>query len=281
MTEPEAPPLDVDAELDRIYQLPATAFVAERNKVAQSLRKSGNGEEAARIARLPRPAPVAWLINQLHFRDRPCLDTLLEAGAELRHAQESAASAAEFTERQREHQRTLRAAMESAWSFAAAGGLTRTPVLQRRLELNLSLLSAADTALPAPPGRMSAELQPLGFDALGHVAAPQPRTEPKRKSKPEDAERLKQLDELKGAVDAADKDVRPLEREAERCRAHHDRAVRDVEEAERRAEAARTVRDDAGRATEAASERLSAARQALDQARRKLEEQSRHPSPGF
>ncbi|MEA2311802.1 MAG: hypothetical protein QOE28_1770, partial [Solirubrobacteraceae bacterium] len=73
---------DAAAEL---YGLPLDGFVAARDARAKALRKDGDRESAAAVAKLQKPSRVAAEVNRL-ARDGH-LDALLKAGAKLRAAQ--------------------------------------------------------------------------------------------------------------------------------------------------------------------------------------------------
>jgi hypothetical protein len=262
--------VELEAELDRLYQVLPNAFVAERNKLARVLRASGDREAAERISRLTRPSPVAWVVNQLHFREPACIDALREAGNALRKAQESAAGNDEYTASKRTHQQSLRSAMDRVAPLAEEGGIKATVEVKRRIEATLTLLSAAQDGVDPPPGRMSAELSPLGFDALSEVATTAP---PGRREAPkalQDAELSKKIEGVKASLDAAERELRRLEHEAKLARAKHERATRDAEDAERRADEARRSRDDARRETDEATDRFDTARRDVEAARREL-----------
>jgi hypothetical protein len=258
---------DLEADLDRLYGGKAATFVAERNGIAKALRAAGDRTAAAEIAALPRPTPVAWAINQLHFHAKDVLDALRAAGLELRRAQEAALPAEEFAERKRGHQKAVSAATERALAFVEEDGQTPNAGLKRRLEMTLNLFSAAAEDVTPPPGRMSAELEPLGFDALTTVAKAAPRPPPKRAATPEEAEVEKRLASVKAAFDAAEREVRRLEGEAKAARATATRVERDCVEAEERAELARRSRDEARNRAEEAEARVEAARKQVEDAR--------------
>ena len=74
----------VDEAADRLYGLPFEDFIPERDARARELRKAGEKEAAAEVAKLPKPGQVAWAANQLA---RGGADELLEAGEALREAQ--------------------------------------------------------------------------------------------------------------------------------------------------------------------------------------------------
>jgi chromosome segregation ATPase len=75
----------VEDAADRLYGLPLEDFTRERDANARELRKAGEKEAAARVAKLPKPSQVAGVVNRLAREGR--LATLLEAGAALREAQ--------------------------------------------------------------------------------------------------------------------------------------------------------------------------------------------------
>jgi hypothetical protein len=74
----------VEEAADRLYGLPLEDFVAERTAAVKALRKEGDKESAAAVAKLPKPSQVAWVANQL---GRAGADDLLAAGEAMREAQ--------------------------------------------------------------------------------------------------------------------------------------------------------------------------------------------------
>ena len=77
-----ADPLEEAA--DRLYGLPFDDFIAERDATAKRLRKEGEKDAAAAVAKLPKPSQVAWVANQL---GRAGAGDLLAAGDAIRDAQ--------------------------------------------------------------------------------------------------------------------------------------------------------------------------------------------------
>jgi hypothetical protein len=74
----------VETAAERLYGLPLEDFIPERGAAAKALRKEGEKEAAAAVAKLPKPSQVAWVANQLA---REGADDLLDAGRALRDAQ--------------------------------------------------------------------------------------------------------------------------------------------------------------------------------------------------
>ncbi|HWK27816.1 MAG TPA: hypothetical protein VNS09_14730 [Solirubrobacter sp.] len=73
-----------------LYALPLEQFVPARDALARQLRKAGDREAAARVAKLTKPTPAAWTANQLAREHPELISALLEAGAALREAQDAA-----------------------------------------------------------------------------------------------------------------------------------------------------------------------------------------------
>ena len=74
----------VGTAAERLYGLPLEDFIAERGATAKALRKDGDKESAAAVAKLPKPSQVAWVANQL---GRAGAGDLLAAGDAMREAQ--------------------------------------------------------------------------------------------------------------------------------------------------------------------------------------------------
>lgn len=76
--------------VDELYGLDPNDFVAARNDLVKRLKKAGDKVLAAEVAKLKRPAPAAWAVNQLARRHRHELEELVRLGAVLRDAQDRA-----------------------------------------------------------------------------------------------------------------------------------------------------------------------------------------------
>src|SRR5918992_1894792 len=71
--------MSMDADLDRLYQVPPAEFIAERNALAKRA-----GERAAEIRALPKPTQAVWAVNQLHWRHPEIYRALIENAENLR-----------------------------------------------------------------------------------------------------------------------------------------------------------------------------------------------------
>ena len=101
-----------------LYGLDPDQFTAARNALAKQLRTDGDKAEAALVAKLRRPPATAWALNRV-VRERPgVVDAVLDAGADLRVATESALEG--DASRLRTAQAWERRAVDNAASAAAA-----------------------------------------------------------------------------------------------------------------------------------------------------------------
>ena len=162
-----------EAELDALFQLPPAEMVEARNALAARLKKSGARDTATLVKALKRPAPAAWAINQVFFRERACLESAraevvrvreLQATDGVDRQQLAAAVAAQRT--------ALQAVVDAALRYCAAAGLPTGTQQERRVFATVQgwLGGNGEEA----PGRMTRELEPSGFEGLGLLAAPAP-----------------------------------------------------------------------------------------------------------
>ncbi len=162
--------IDLEAELDQLYGLPAAEFVAARNQLAKRLRQAGERAASDRTKKLSRPSVTAWAVNQLAFRASAELDGLKAAGEKVRAAhlagpkeQQAAARA------RRDAISTLRVIAEVALQEV---GVSPNRGHRQRISQTLEVLSSQGSEADQPrAGRLSADLEPAGFDALTDLAA--------------------------------------------------------------------------------------------------------------
>lgn len=81
-----------DAPVDRLFELSPEEFTGARDRLARSLRASGDRDAAAGVKQLRRPTVAAWALNQLARRHGDEVADLIEAGEALRQAQRRALS---------------------------------------------------------------------------------------------------------------------------------------------------------------------------------------------
>jgi hypothetical protein len=277
------PPRAVLDEADRLYGLPLEQFTAERDAAAKALRKGGDREAAAVLAKLPKPTPAAWAANQVARTEPDVRDEFLAAGAALREAQEAALSgdAGGLREATRAQRAAVEAFMAAAQPLQPAGRPLSRAMADR---LRTTLLAAAgneELSDALADGRLALEAEAGGAwpppDASDVAAAPRPKRTAKPAPRPARSDRRIVSDTNKRAQRAAAKSAqRDEEREAEREREREAReaARREREALERelretrgtlkvRERALSIAEKDAARA----EQRLEAARAALEEAR--------------
>lgn len=174
--------------VDELYGLDPNDFVAARNDLVKRLKKEGDKGRAAEVAKLKRPTPAAWAVNQLVRRHRDEAEDLVRLGEVVRDAQDRAlagddpgdmrqAGRARRDAVARLAERADRLLVERGGAAGAhAGDVTAT------LEA-ASLDAEAGAAVLA--GRLSTELEPpSGFGLFDLTVAPAPRPKPKPKPEP-------------------------------------------------------------------------------------------------
>jgi hypothetical protein len=293
----------VDDEADALYALPLEQFVPERAMLAKALRVEGHRDEAAAVAKLPKPSVAAWAVNQV-VRTQPTLVAeLWSAGDAVLAAQQRAVAGGGGGAELREALRRERAALDPL-ADAARGLMTSRGAFlgEANVQAVIETLHAAAVDPEARPevaaGRAVRPLRLSGLEALAGAAGPllaaaapgavreERRTATKRAeigerdredSEDERSRRVaaaverKRRTELQRALTRAER-----ERDAARARVAKTAAARD--EAEGRIEAARAAleaaeaglvrADDDRRAAHAALERaedaVATARDALE-----------------
>ncbi|MCA1690970.1 MAG: hypothetical protein LC733_01770 [Actinobacteria bacterium] len=253
---------------DELYDVDLADFVAKRNDLVRRLREAGDRELAAAVAKLRRPTPAAWAVNQLSRRERAPLEALVRLGEQLRNAQAQAlagAAADLLREAARARRDAIATLADSAVALLAdrgAGADTHRQEVAATLEAASLDPQSAGAVLE---GRLSAALEPpSGFGELDvAVAAPQPEAPPP----PESAEPTRsELDDAeRDAAEARElakhlaAEARAAVQEAERRQRQADEAAAEVTKLEQALDEARRPAD---LATQSASEAASAAKEA-------------------
>jgi hypothetical protein len=174
-------PLDLEAELERLYAGDLAEFVPARTRLARALRDEGRRAEASRVAELRRPVLAVWVANQLARRDRREVDLLLDAGHRLLAAQTAllgGGGASAFDEARGLEQAALKRLRSSAAAFL---GERASPEMIERV---MATLRAAAVSAPhreeLARGRLTVEVAPSGFEALTGAAPTAPPARPRR-----------------------------------------------------------------------------------------------------
>lgn len=169
---------ELEAELDRLYGLPLDEFTPARNELAARLKKAGQDDASRTVKALKKPSVSVWAANQLARRNGDDVRALIDAGAQLRAAQEAAlrgGSADDVRGATRAERDVLRMLTRYAERILDDAG---RPSSQQTLErINSTLRAAAvnpDAAELLRAGRLADDVQTEGFAALAAMAPAAP-----------------------------------------------------------------------------------------------------------
>jgi hypothetical protein len=277
------------SDLDVLFTLPLGEFTAARNALASRLKKEGRLVEAARVKEMIKPPATAWAVNQLHWRHRKELDRLLAVSEKARKAQ--AARRSDLRSLLDQRRRMISDLANQASEILSESGHATSVEARQKIVTTLESLAAwAQTNPDVQAGRLTADLEPLGFDGLAallggaafspakvlpfrnaeRTGAPRPRV---KDAEEKAAARTRAKDALKAAekkVAAARRDVQRADAAKARAAAHAEALEDERRELDvrcRKAElAARSARDEAlksARALEDAERAVAAAREAV------------------
>jgi flagellar biosynthesis GTPase FlhF len=296
----------IESEIDRLYQLGPDEFTAARNALAKSA-----GPDAAAIKRLTKPPIAAWAVNQIYWHHRDVYDALVTAAKELRQTHKTilAGRAGDLRSAGKAHEAAVDQALKTAVSLLAENGHPATDTTRQAIATTLRALPSHDA-----PGRLSATLQPGGFEMLAGLsigggqagrasnkvpvapketaparaaaaARPQPGGAPfhrKTTHTPPKAPDPKAVARAKEAAAKAARELREAEHTARREEFESARATREAEKAARQLEQAREAlaaaqsEVEAAEAAAAEAERKkNSAEQRAEAAERALEEAKR------
>jgi hypothetical protein len=264
-------PADFSGEIDTLYQVPLSEFIAARNALAARVKGEQGAEAAAAIKALQKPSIPAWVVNQLYWRDRREFERLTAAGDHLRLAQQQRLAGHGDPDDLRQaiaaRQEVIARLVSRAREIMRSGGLNASPDMQQRVATTIESLSAYGTSDAAPrAGRLVEEVAPPGLDALAALipagglitpAAPPASSKPAPKAKAD----LRVVE--RPAADAAKAAARAEKAEA---------ASTALAEAEQAVEEARAMSARATAAQQEADTAWTSAHEALQKARRTLDE---------
>jgi hypothetical protein len=239
----------VEDEIDRLFGLPLDEFTRARNHLVRQLKRDGDSEGAETVQGLQKPTVAAWTVNQLARTERAGVRKLLDAGEALRAAQgrllggENASDALrDATVQERE---AIHGLTDAAEQVLASAGRPTTQAVLERVAVTLRSAAVSDEGRQLlESGRLTAELEPVGFGGVGEApAAGRRRPRAKRRAhrvdrgrEREDEQRRRQ--ELRLKARDLERVARDAEREAERAAATADEARRRAERARAEADAA-------------------------------------------
>jgi len=217
-----------DEAVIALYRAPLETFVAERKRLVSELKAGGDKAGATRLAGLARPPISVWAVNQLWWEAREAFDELFAAAARLRRGDLGATHA---------HRDAMTKLRTRAETVLTAAGHATTEATLRRIMTDLSAVAAAGTFDPDPPGALTGDREPVGFDVIG-MAAPEAtsRADDDKRTNPKETERANaQIGKEAGALRRERKRVEEERRRAEEAK----RRKSEEERARKRAERTR------------------------------------------
>jgi hypothetical protein len=259
--------IDVETEIDRLYQLSLAEFVPARNALAARLKSGGDKDNAARVRALGRPNVPAWAANLAYWTARREFDALIVSTRRLQSAQTEGAAGTALREAMKERREATAAVMVRAESLLAAAGHGASQDALRRVSNPLEALAvepARTDGIRLHPGRLIRDLEPPGFEALTQLAqdlSHAPRLNPGPTANPlAEVERASET----APSPAAARTNEPRAEALEQARA-------DLAEAERHFERAQREAREAAGARSVAEKRAEGARDELDEVMRRLQ----------
>jgi hypothetical protein len=275
-----------------LYGLPLEEFTPARDALAKELKAAGHKDEAAEVKSLRKPSVAAWALNRVAREHADAIDGLRAAGADLREAQEEAMSG--DAGRLRDAGRALAAEVDRVAGLGAevlrAAGRPASAAQQEKIVATLRTAAVDDEAGDAlARGVLVEELESTGFSLLGPGAGafpaparPSTRTEPEAKPS-DDGDRTKPLPgaerppkkpkagkEALEAVEAARRELRRCDAEADQAATRARRRAERAETAAKRAAEAQREADQARAEAEEAAGDAEAARRAANEAADRL-----------
>jgi hypothetical protein len=236
-----------------LYGLPLERFVPERTALARKLRDEGKREDAANVAKLPKPSIAAWAVNQLVRTQHRAVSDLFVAGDALQKAQAdllSGRSDGEALRQAAERERAaLDALMERARGLLSSEGHEMSQTTLDRVADTLHAAALEEEArAQVREGCLQKELRHAGLGGAGGlsgaaVSAPRKRgartgsrtkseSEPTRQATETTRRRAQRLEAARKAEAEARRAVRRAERELRQAQERRDRAAAGLQEAE-------------------------------------------------
>ena len=153
----------MEAEIDRLYQLPLDTFTAERNALAKRA-----GSEGDRIRELNKPAVPAWAVNQLYWQDRAEWNALIASAENLRKAHKAVLAGRDGDVRAAGtvHDDAVESALKAVLRILESARHSASDATRQGILNTLRALPVGE----AQPGRLTTTLQPGGFEMLAGLA---------------------------------------------------------------------------------------------------------------
>jgi hypothetical protein len=229
---------DLEQELDELFGVRLDEFTVRRNELAARLKKAGQPEAAEQVRTLRKPSVPVWAVNQVARRDPDAVARVVDAGRQLREAQEAAfaGGGADAVRRATADERdAVRRVTRAAERLLDDEGRKPTRAVVDRIGATLRAAAVdADAADVLARGRLTGELESPGFAAVATLAPPPSK---RRRGAPAAADRA--------ARRAHEQRLRRLEQRLETLERKAEQAAVRAERAEADAIAAREAADTA------------------------------------
>src|SRR5438045_1264821 len=147
-----------DDAVAELFQKPHDEFVAERKRLQGELKATGDKAGASRIAKLGRPPISAWAVNQLWWQAQDQFEKLYETAERLRDGDLAGTAA---------HREAIAALRAKASEILVESGHAASEGTLRRIATTLTALAATGGWDPDPPGALTEDRDPPGFEAAG------------------------------------------------------------------------------------------------------------------
>ena len=158
---------DIGAEIDALFQLSLAEFTGARNALAKHLKNEGQTLDAEHVKALAKPSSPAWAVNQLYWQDPKAFERLLTLGERIRKAQTGQLRNADLRALIGEKKQMTMALLTKASAILEEAGHAASADSMRRVSDTLESLAAWGATEGVPrAGRLTADLDPPGFDAL-------------------------------------------------------------------------------------------------------------------
>jgi hypothetical protein len=247
--------------------LPLDEFTRARDELAKRLRKEGRREKANAVKALRKPTIAAWALNQLAHQRRSDVARLLEAGEQLRAAQEellAGGGRSELDAASARERELVGALARDAAAIAAETGAGSTGTLVEKLRATLHAAAAdGELARRLASGRVLRETEAVGVFGMPAEGAPPPRRPQSTTKTKRPAREVRELERRLKAARAEEREARRRKDTTERATV---RAREQAERAAKRLDAARREEEEATAALEGAeaeTQRLEAEMEAL------------------
>jgi hypothetical protein len=219
---------DLEQELDDLFGVPLDDFTARRNELAARLKSAGQPEAAEQVRGLRKPSVPVWAVNQVARRDPGAMTRVVEAGRQLRQAQEAAfgGGGADAVRRATADERgAVRELTRAAERLLEEAGRKPTRSVVDRIGATLRAAAVdPEAAELLARGRLTGELESPGFTAVASLAPPPSKRRraatapPDRAARRAHEQRLKRLEQR----------LETLERKAEQAAVRAERAAADA-----------------------------------------------------